>query len=528
LKFKIAGALGLLVVAGGSYFGYQQYFSKSTEPDAKDQQSEEIADSESGENIEKIGATTGRDPFDDDEFLNVARGDDFDESDHPEPRRMAHPSQAAPLARRHAPVAADRPHANQTRSTLNDDILDPDDDSDDSSPPRITQSEPDLDDEDVSAEPPRKTATPGRSPKHGATAHQPARGHNAGPRLDSRDERDLAADIDADLLAETSDAGKLDGYELAAPKSVGKHPSKTRGPKISIIDARDEPDADERLEGFETENATTRRAVSKTKIVRPVADESFDDELSATDIGGNSNRESASRSGATPIRPRGSTPPPPDSRIRANRLSADEFSDMGASGGGADSDTYRVQPEDNFWKISRKHYGSARYYQALVRHNRDRVPDPQKLRPGTQISTPTAAYLERHYANLIEKSASGSAHQNSASRGLASHGTGGSPRFERPASDDGFDSPVESENVKAAADGYFYSKSGEPMYRIGADDTLTGIAQRHLGRASRWTEIYEQNQDILKSPDNLTLGTVIRLPNDASRLSLVPENDRRR
>ncbi len=65
------------------------------------------------------------------------------------------------------------------------------------------------------------------------------------------------------------------------------------------------------------------------------------------------------------------------------------------------------------------------------------------------------------------------------------------------------------------------------MYRVGSDDTLTGIAQRHLGRASRWTEIYDQNRDVLKTPNDLTLGTVIRLPDDASRLSLVPENERR-
>ena len=66
------------------------------------------------------------------------------------------------------------------------------------------------------------------------------------------------------------------------------------------------------------------------------------------------------------------------------------------------------------------------------------------------------------------------------------------------------------------------------MYRIGPDDTLGSIAQKHLGRASRWTEIYDQNQETLGSPDNLKLGTVIQLPSDASRLSLVPEGRSRR
>ena len=87
----------------------------------------------------------------------------------------------------------------------------------------------------------------------------------------------------------------------------------------------------------------------------------------------------SSRSGSTPIQPRGSKTPVADSRIRANRPAADDFSDA------ADpvSETYRVQANDNFWKISNKLYGSARYYQALLRHNRDRVSDPEKIRLGT-------------------------------------------------------------------------------------------------------------------------------------------------
>src|SRR5262249_48845229 len=76
--------------------------------------------------------------------------------------------------------------------------------------------------------------------------------------------------------------------------------------------------------------------------------------------------------------------------------------------------------------------------------------------------------------------------------------------------------------------GYFYGRSGEPLYRIGPDDTLGSIAQRHLGRSSRWTELYEYNRDVVKNPENLTVGTVIRLPPHASPLSLVPEAERRR
>jgi nucleoid-associated protein YgaU len=196
---------------------------------------------------------------------------------------------------------------------------------------------------------------------------------------------------------------------------------------------------------------------------------------------------------------------------------------IGGQSDGPTSDTYRVAPDDNFWKISRKRYGTARYYQALMRYNQDRVPDPQKLRPGTQILTPPAAILVQHFPDLIDKPATGSATGNGTVDRTAKR-----PAFERPFAIDDADETATSKTPRSASSGYFYGKSGQPLYRIGPDDTLTGIAQRHLGRASRWQEIYESNQDVLQSPDNLTPGTVIRLPPDASRVSLAPDSDRRR
>jgi nucleoid-associated protein YgaU len=201
--------------------------------------------------------------------------------------------------------------------------------------------------------------------------------------------------------------------------------------------------------------------------------------------------------------------------VRANRQPLDDDWESPTT----ISATYRVAADDNFWKISRKQYGTPRYFQALTRHNQDRVPDPQKLRPGMQVSTPAAAYLEKNYPDLIEKAPPGA---------VATRGGDSRPAFERPVAESTFDGPASKAGNAETAGGYFYSKAGDPLYRIGPDDTLTSIAQRHLGRASRWAEIYEQNRDILKSPDDLTLGTVIRLPGDASRLSLVPESERRR
>ncbi len=59
------------------------------------------------------------------------------------------------------------------------------------------------------------------------------------------------------------------------------------------------------------------------------------------------------------------------------------------------------------------------------------------------------------------------------------------------------------------------------MYRIGRNDTLSEISQRHLGRATRWIQIFNLNRDVLKNPNALKLGAELRLPADASRVELV-------
>jgi nucleoid-associated protein YgaU len=43
-------------------------------------------------------------------------------------------------------------------------------------------------------------------------------------------------------------------------------------------------------------------------------------------------------------------------------------------------------------------------------------------------------------------------------------------------------------------------------------DTLSAIAQKYLGRADRYLEIFEQNRDVLHSPDILPIGKVLKIP----------------
>lgn len=286
----------------------------------------------------------------------------------------------------------------------------------------------------------------------------------------------------------------------------------------SIIEAQDQA---EQLQGYEPDEVDSHRAYSRTIVT-------------SRSNGEGSSYKLVPAAGADPdlhedeaafgIRRRSNTAPPPINRSTppAPFMAPQSVRTPTGSTNPA-SPTYTVAPNDNFWTISKRQYGTARYYAALTRHNQDRVRDPQRLRPGMQISTPPAAVLEASYPELIERAPGGAAPARSAvstvPAGRPDFGPPGSPQpAERPSRDAG----------GSSASGYFYHPSGQPMYRIGPDDTLGGIAQKHLGRFSRWEEIYSQNQDILQSPDNLTVGTIIKLPSDASRVSLVPEGAPRR
>ena len=54
--------------------------------------------------------------------------------------------------------------------------------------------------------------------------------------------------------------------------------------------------------------------------------------------------------------------------------------------------------------------------------------------------------------------------------------------------------------------------AGTQSYTVQEGDTLSHIAQRHYGRASRWHAIFEANRDQLDDPDRIYPGQVLRLP----------------
>jgi nucleoid-associated protein YgaU len=153
---------------------------------------------------------------------------------------------------------------------------------------------------------------------------------------------------------------------------------------------------------------------------------------------------------------------------------------------------YVVEPGDNYWEISKKQYGTARYFSALARYNQSRISDPNKLRVGMKVLIPQPQALVARYPDLFP--------------GSLAHSGGGTGVTQ-----------VSGELTP----GFFFDDSGRPMYRVGGADTLADIAKAHLGRTARWIQIHEMNRDRLQNPHDLQVGTVLRLPGDASQVRLV-------
>ena len=140
--------------------------------------------------------------------------------------------------------------------------------------------------------------------------------------------------------------------------------------------------------------------------------------------------------------------------------------------------TYEVQPNDNFWVISEKVYGTGAYFKALAEHNRPAAAGSNHLRVGETLSTPPVAQLEQSYPDLCPKASRREAVRTRASL-VSTHG----------------------------------AYAGGRAYQVQEGDTLYDIARNELGKASRWAEIYELNREALgKDFDYLTPGMRLTLP----------------
>ena len=141
-----------------------------------------------------------------------------------------------------------------------------------------------------------------------------------------------------------------------------------------------------------------------------------------------------------------------------------------------------VLPGETYWAISKRCYGDVKFFKALARYNARRIPDPRKLAPGMKIVCPTPAVLRPYDQELVAAA----------------------ERAANPA--------------PKTSDGFGFDERGRPVFVVGPNDTLGGIAQNTLGKASRWKQIHALNLDKIPDPRRLRPGTLLNLPADASGL----------
>ncbi|MGO9115315.1 MAG: LysM peptidoglycan-binding domain-containing protein [Thermoguttaceae bacterium] len=137
-----------------------------------------------------------------------------------------------------------------------------------------------------------------------------------------------------------------------------------------------------------------------------------------------------------------------------------------------------VQPNDSYWTISERVYGSGAYFRALAEQNRGKAARPDRLPPGLMISTPPIAQLEKDYPDLC-------------------------PRPNRR----------ETVRIRTGAAIMAATAGGGRTYVVQEGDTLSSISRNELGKVSRWAEIYQLNREALgKDYDYLTPGMRLVLP----------------
>lgn len=103
--------------------------------------------------------------------------------------------------------------------------------------------------------------------------------------------------------------------------------------------------------------------------------------------------------------------------------------------------------------------------------------------------------------------------------GNTQYGTERGPDFRNVNSTPGPDFRNVDSNVRSTEQPIGGGGSGgtggyDRTYTVVAGDTLSHIAQRFYGKASRWPAIFEANRDKLSDPDRIHPGQVLRIPAD--------------
>ena len=138
-----------------------------------------------------------------------------------------------------------------------------------------------------------------------------------------------------------------------------------------------------------------------------------------------------------------------------------------------------IHPNDSFWKISLRAYGTGEYFRALYEANRTVFPNPDELPAGAMVIVPKLSELQSRHPKLCSNKtvALVSAQQ-----------------------------PTTNPTPKASCERIYVAQQG---------DTLFDIARFELGQAARYVEILQLNRGTLDAnQERVPAGARLRLPLD--------------
>lgn len=135
---------------------------------------------------------------------------------------------------------------------------------------------------------------------------------------------------------------------------------------------------------------------------------------------------------------------------------------------------YTIKQGETLAKIAREKLGDEKLWRALHEINKDRIPNPNVVPSGVTIRLPNKEDL------------------------LGATG-GGTPN-----------APQAGEQTGAA--GAAGSAVRYTTYTVLPGESLSKVASKVLGTGNKWRELYELNKDVIRNPDNVPAGTVLKVP----------------
>ncbi len=136
-----------------------------------------------------------------------------------------------------------------------------------------------------------------------------------------------------------------------------------------------------------------------------------------------------------------------------------------------------VKPGESLWQIAQRYYNSGDKWSLIAKANPKVVQPNGSVREGVRLVIPNDTRATGRAA--------------SSATAFADEPTPGTP-------------------TRLSASGA--TPAGSRTVEVQSGDTLSSLAQRHLGSSARWREIYEANRDQLHDSDDLRVGMTLRLP----------------